>query len=1082
MWTMEGGELSSDFDVLLKKLQKVHIQTVEEFKREIKQRKQGEEEYKQHCDKISEDLQLTNQQKAVLEEDNHQLKLQLKKLKDGLQTRLCEQCEKSKIKIEKEQLQWLELITQKEQRVTTLETEVQSLRQQVRDLTTLTSITNNPAVASTHGRQDKNTNGFSKEVDLDDTEIPSQVFSKVTKPLSKLSVSKAHRKIRYREAQKTSPESNSHPHDMQSQGLVFRQEKLPLGRDQENKVSTKTTLPVQETQQKQTLAGRDGVEAVTADCERVLVPHAGWTQNLVELQNMPKRLEIENTQDVIWQRSKNIQAVLAPDTCYPDTHAMLKSQFVDCDEEMAIVDGGKCPLESHGKDEPKITVPETLPAEIETYSEEEPSCLMSPPAISSTPTQRFKDGSTRSKVSDGPDGSLTRNGNEKFEIDALTPIERSESQMPCYNDSEIQSPVFTKPTKATAKPECLNSVVHQLKFSADSLPSKDAGATVTPKFSKPSHLRDDESYQSETSPLLLKPLLTRLQNKQTEQETSDDCNFKLIIPTEHRKLGKENSPSPDERGPSFMKLQTNPKKRQRERENVGGKNSETTAEEEVVISPPRKHLISDNHRLKDADVGDRVEDSEWIDMAKMVEQTKRQQQERTLKSKSFNLKAGTHGPGIQKFFKPMEKINMKKFVQTTLSAESFKCEPSPGVSKVKEFNGGVPLTTDTQHDPYVNEAIVMSLRDDNLLHQSSDVTADFTRFVKNPKTNDGFKEPPPPVRLFQHHADGNSQCEITRIDGAIDRETKTEDVNCGTLTIEEENQFTLAEALNGSVDPALELSKLDEDSEILVSGKNVTSPKFDCDEDRVRQKESEAGSFQYSLEEEFTESYKFGKVDRVYPLARKSAVVGLDVKFLEKQDSGKTSAGEKHRNMTEEECQLDDVDPSYHGYRDEDSCVDMFDGNDDVKSGEDDDQTAQSSKVTELDDQTWQHHNPANVNHHEESTLDSFNRVPRISKSPNYKHVQVVRKQEERRKLNAFDCKQCQEYFGGLGLSDSQKAERMKECSRHRGKYIPPSTPEHYWEMDMPSTQTCQERGYMQAVSQNQPQRRRRRQPYAKRF
>lgn len=35
----------------------------------------------------------------------------------------------------------------------------------------------------------------------------------------------------------------------------------------------------------------------------------------------------------------------------------------------------------------------------------------------------------------------------------------------------------------------------------------------------------------------------------------------------------------------------------------------------------------------------------------------------------------------------------------------------------------------------------------------------------------------------------------------------------------------------------------------------------------------------------------------------------------------------------------------------------------------------------------------------------------------------------------------------------------MASCSRHRYRYIPPSTPENFWEVGFPSTQTCVDRG-----------------------
>lgn len=51
------------------------------------------------------------------------------------------------------------------------------------------------------------------------------------------------------------------------------------------------------------------------------------------------------------------------------------------------------------------------------------------------------------------------------------------------------------------------------------------------------------------------------------------------------------------------------------------------------------------------------------------------------------------------------------------------------------------------------------------------------------------------------------------------------------------------------------------------------------------------------------------------------------------------------------------------------------------------------------------------------------------------------------------------QFYNGMQLTDTQKEERMTACSRHRGRYTPPSTPEHYWSVDFPDTPTCLQRG-----------------------
>lgn len=44
-------------------------------------------------------------------------------------------------------------------------------------------------------------------------------------------------------------------------------------------------------------------------------------------------------------------------------------------------------------------------------------------------------------------------------------------------------------------------------------------------------------------------------------------------------------------------------------------------------------------------------------------------------------------------------------------------------------------------------------------------------------------------------------------------------------------------------------------------------------------------------------------------------------------------------------------------------------------------------------------------------------------------------------------------------LPEDEKKQKLSACSRHRFLYIPPCTPENFWEVGFPSTQTCIDRG-----------------------
>ncbi|XP_062848351.1 DNA endonuclease RBBP8 [Trichomycterus rosablanca] len=91
----------------------------------------------------------------------------------------------------------------------------------------------------------------------------------------------------------------------------------------------------------------------------------------------------------------------------------------------------------------------------------------------------------------------------------------------------------------------------------------------------------------------------------------------------------------------------------------------------------------------------------------------------------------------------------------------------------------------------------------------------------------------------------------------------------------------------------------------------------------------------------------------------------------------------------------------------------------------------------------------------------------------------VVRKKSERRKLQGHTCKECDIYYADL--PEEEKKKKLSSCSRHRFRYIPPSTPDNFWEVGFPSTQTCRERGYIKDDSQPDP-RSRRRKPYLATF
>lgn len=83
------------------------------------------------------------------------------------------------------------------------------------------------------------------------------------------------------------------------------------------------------------------------------------------------------------------------------------------------------------------------------------------------------------------------------------------------------------------------------------------------------------------------------------------------------------------------------------------------------------------------------------------------------------------------------------------------------------------------------------------------------------------------------------------------------------------------------------------------------------------------------------------------------------------------------------------------------------------------------------------------------------------------KHVEVVRKKSERDKLPGHECEHCQKVIIRLLIviiqfydaidSDGKIFDRSKivnECSRHKHLYSPPDTPENFWQVSFPSSET----------------------------
>ncbi|XP_043690698.1 protein gamma response 1 [Telopea speciosissima] len=106
------------------------------------------------------------------------------------------------------------------------------------------------------------------------------------------------------------------------------------------------------------------------------------------------------------------------------------------------------------------------------------------------------------------------------------------------------------------------------------------------------------------------------------------------------------------------------------------------------------------------------------------------------------------------------------------------------------------------------------------------------------------------------------------------------------------------------------------------------------------------------------------------------------------------------------------------------------------------------------DDETQDIHVDPSPKKHQLST-----RRPEVK---NFKYVEPVRKRAEREKLKGIECKQCKKFYDavlpdGEGLGTDNISTRNFRCehhdgvSRHRYKYIPPMTPEGFWNIGFDS-------------------------------
>jgi len=93
------------------------------------------------------------------------------------------------------------------------------------------------------------------------------------------------------------------------------------------------------------------------------------------------------------------------------------------------------------------------------------------------------------------------------------------------------------------------------------------------------------------------------------------------------------------------------------------------------------------------------------------------------------------------------------------------------------------------------------------------------------------------------------------------------------------------------------------------------------------------------------------------------------------------------------------------------------------------------------------------INSTEPLEEDIDEKVDKEQAGPGFAYIgEVVRTKEARQKLNGFDCRECGEYYQSKleeGLSKDQIMKVLNKCSKHRGYFKPPLTPEKFWDADI---------------------------------
>ena len=83
------------------------------------------------------------------------------------------------------------------------------------------------------------------------------------------------------------------------------------------------------------------------------------------------------------------------------------------------------------------------------------------------------------------------------------------------------------------------------------------------------------------------------------------------------------------------------------------------------------------------------------------------------------------------------------------------------------------------------------------------------------------------------------------------------------------------------------------------------------------------------------------------------------------------------------------------------------------------------------------------------ATTSSSSTAPQAA-STNGRCKEVIRGKDRRRAMQGYDCAECEKFFNAICENSDgafNKADMLKQCSRHKSNWVPTQTPPDFWEM-----------------------------------